>query len=160
MNTQKLHYLKALDIQVWQSRHAAPSAPCDDTERAQAVAVCVIWDETADQPSARQHQLLNAMLHALGLNQQQTHIINSSTDTDTPLTTQLAQIQPNIIIVLGENTAHSLLGITTPLAALRTQTHHYQTIPLFITYAPSSLLTNPRAKRDAYQDLLTATNSM
>jgi uracil-DNA glycosylase family 4 len=102
MNTQKLHYLKTLDIQTWQLRVNAPTAldasdsprametscsDCDyketsalDTEHPIELMIIIAAAETpAKQPSnalsLREKQLLIAMLQSININIKQTCII-------------------------------------------------------------------------------------
>lgn len=117
-------------------------------------------------------QLLNAMLHALGLKRQQVYIANvlncrPPNDRD-PLSEeaaacaaylqrQIALVQPKVILVVGRIAAHNLLQVDTPVGKLRGTVHRYDgRIPLVVTYHPAYLLRSPSEKRKAWADLCLA----
>ena len=58
-----------------------------------------------------------------------------------------------MICALGRIAAHGLLKNTTALGVLRQGMHHYNDIPVAVTYHPAALLRNPNLKRDAWEDL-------
>src|SRR5882724_1986357 len=70
---------------------------------------------------------------------------------------QIELIQPKLIVALGKTAATALLGKEATLASLRGKVHHYQTIPLIVTYHPAYLLRSPLEKMKAWQDLNLAT---
>ncbi|PKY10787.1 uracil-DNA glycosylase [Acidithiobacillus marinus] len=114
-------------------------------------------------------QLLDNMLKAMGLTRQQDVYIANVLKCRPPnnrdplgpevqsclphLQRQIALLQPRIIVALGRFAAQSLLQVTTPIGQLRGQTHHYQQIPLIVTYHPAYLLRSPLEKRKAWEDL-------
>lgn len=69
------------------------------------------------------------------------------------LLSQIALINPQLIITFGGTAAHSLLNSQTSLGRLRGRVHDWNNIPLIVTYHPSYLLRNPAAKRDVWNDL-------
>lgn len=118
----------------------------------------------------RAGKLLDAMLHAIGLNRQTIYIANilkcrppQNRDPNpeemaecTPyLERQIALIQPTLILAVGRIAAHYLLGVTTPLSRLRGQRFQFgeSRTPLLVTYHPAYLLRNPRDKSKAFADL-------
>ncbi len=118
----------------------------------------------------RAGQLLNNMLHAIGLNRQDVYIANilkcrppnnrdpkpeEVAHCEAYLHRQVALIQPQIILAVGRIAAHNLLKTDMSLSKLRQQTFRYADtqIPLIVTYHPAYLLRSPREKRKAWQDL-------
>lgn len=73
---------------------------------------------------------------------------------------QIALIQPKLIIALGKTAATSLLGRDATLGSLRGTLHHYQDIPLIVTYHPAYLLRSPAEKVKAWEDLCFAVREM
>ena len=120
-------------------------------------------------------QLLNAMLHALGLKRHEVYIANvlkcrppnnrdprpAEVESCEPyLVRQIQLLQPRVIVALGRHAAHSLLKSDLPLGKLRARQHTYQGIPLVATYHPAYLLRTPSDKRKAWEDLCLARTVM
>ncbi|MFZ6719391.1 uracil-DNA glycosylase family protein [Undibacterium sp. Ji49W] len=127
-------------------------------------------------------QLLDNMLKALGLARgDQTYIANivkcrptDENGKDRPPTAdeiatclpylhrQIALIQPQVIVALGKTAAVSLLGmdLETPVGQLRGRLHHFNDIPLVVTYHPAYLLRKPADKSKAWVDLCMAMQAM
>ncbi|WP_230412302.1 uracil-DNA glycosylase [Undibacterium hunanense] len=127
-------------------------------------------------------QLLDNMLKALGLARgDQTYIANivkcrptDENGKDRPPTAdeiaaclpylhrQIALIQPQVIVALGKTAAVSLLGMNleTPVGQLRGRLHHFNDIPLVVTYHPAYLLRKPADKSKAWVDLCMAMQAM
>lgn len=117
-------------------------------------------------------ELLNAMLHALGLKRQQVYITNTikcrTPDKRDPqpqeialceayLKRQIALLQPKLILVAGRIAAQNLLKVDTPISKLRGTVYRYEgTIPVVATYHPAYLLRSPLEKRKAWADLCLA----
>jgi uracil-DNA glycosylase len=136
----------------------------------------------ADAPNQLTGQLLDNMLKAVGLartgsgNQAVfiTHALkcrppanrNPQPDEiaqcEPYLRRQVALIQPHIILALGRVAAQSLLQATLPevatlpLGKLRGQVHHYQGVPVVVSYPPAYLLRAPQDKAKAWADLCLA----
>lgn len=127
-------------------------------------------DQQAQPFVGRAGQLLNAMLHSIGLTRQQVYIANvlkcrppANRDPRpeevikcTPfLAQQIALLKPKIILAVGRHAAHYLLGTTQSLAKLRNTRHTWgqQLIPLVVSYHPAYLLRNPVDKKQAFDDL-------
>ncbi len=120
----------------------------------------------------RAGQLLNAMLHAIGLQREQIYIMNilkcrppnnrdpqpsEITQCSAYLERQLALLQPKVVVALGRVAAHHLLKNPMPLAKLRGkvwQLENKPQIPLIVTYHPAYLLRSPHEKVKSYLDLL------
>ena len=66
---------------------------------------------------------------------------------------QLALIRPKIIVAMGRFAAQSLLNTDASIASLRGKRHHYQGVPLIVTYHPAYLLRNLPDKAKAWEDL-------
>jgi DNA polymerase len=69
---------------------------------------------------------------------------------------QLQLVQPKIILAMGAFAVRSLLRSTEPVGKLRGRVHHYQGVPLIVTYHPAYLLRNPEDKAKAWDDLCLA----
>lgn len=117
-------------------------------------------------------KLLDNMLRAIGLNRQQNvyltnvlkcrppeqhHSLSGEIEQCLPyLHQQIGLIKPKKIIALGNTAAHALLGGNVPLKNLRGQVHHYQGIPIIVTYHPAYLLRSPLEKAHVWADLCLA----
>ncbi len=132
-------------------------------------------DQQGEPFVGRAGQLLNAMLHAIGLERSEIYIANilkcRPPENRDPLPEEVAQctpylkqqialIQPTVLCAVGRIAAQYLLDSTLSLGKLRGTVHAYgeEKIPLLITYHPAYLLRNPSAKADAYRDLLLLQN--
>lgn len=73
---------------------------------------------------------------------------------------QIELLQPKLIVALGKFAAQTLLGSDATISSLRGQTHHYQGIPLIVTYHPSYLLRTLPEKAKAWADLCFARRTM
>lgn len=127
-------------------------------------------------------QLLDNMLRAVGLNRQATgaqgvYIANvlkcrppanrnpqpeEVLQCEPYLRRQVALLRPQIILALGRFAAQSLLQSsvpdidTLPLGKLRGQVHHYEGVPVIVSYHPAYLLRTPQDKAKAWVDLCLA----
>lgn len=114
-------------------------------------------------------QLLTSMLKAINLDRKKdvfiTNILkcrppeNRSPESSEIITClpilakQIDIIKPKAILLLGRIAAHSLLGSTESIQALRSKTHMYKNIPAMVIYHPAALLRNAEYKRPAWEDL-------
>jgi DNA polymerase len=79
---------------------------------------------------------------------------------------QVALLQPQIILALGRFAAQSVLGASVPdiasipLGKLRGQVHHYQGVPVIVSYHPAYLLRSLGEKVKAWADLCLAMDEM
>ncbi len=79
---------------------------------------------------------------------------------------QVALQQPQIILALGRFAAQSLLQhsvpevATLPLGKLRGQVHHYEGVPVIVSYHPAYLLRTPQDKAKSWADLCLALDVM
>lgn len=112
--------------------------------------------------------LLNEMLRAIGLAREAVYIANilkcrpprnrdpqplEVAACEGFLKSQIAHLQPKIILAVGRIAAQNLLKTTTPIGKLRGRRHDYLGVPLVVTYHPAYLLRSPTEKRSAYADL-------
>ncbi|MCX7090726.1 MAG: uracil-DNA glycosylase [Legionellales bacterium] len=119
--------------------------------------------------------LLDKMLTSIGLDHDQIYMtnllkchppshrdpqLNELAQCTDYLTQQIALIKPKFLLALGCFSGQYLLNTTQSLNEMRTHIHHYQDIPVMVTYHPTDLLKNPGDKKKAYQDWLTATRSL
>jgi DNA polymerase len=118
----------------------------------------------------RAGQLLNAMLHSIGLPRSEVYIANilkcrppgnrdpqpDEAASCTPyLERQIALIRPRAILAVGRIAAQWLLQSDAPIGRLRGRVFKYGDAgtPLVITYHPAYLLRSPAAKSTAWTDL-------
>ena len=117
-------------------------------------------------------QLLNAMLHALGLKREQVYIANvlkcrppnnrdpkpeEASACEAFLKRQIELVQPKVILVVGRIAAQNLLKVDTPIGKLRGTVLHYgDDIPVVVTYHPAYLLRSPSEKSKSWADLCLA----
>lgn len=110
--------------------------------------------------------LLHNMLHALGLGQHP-RVFLSKVSTQAPdappaptcaqaLAQASANLQPNIVLVMGRMAARAVLGRSDPLGQLRAQPHTVAGQPAIVTYEAPYLLRAPQAKPAAWADLCRA----
>ena len=120
----------------------------------------------------RAGQLLDNMLAAIGLNGNTDAFITNVLKCRPPgnrnptgdeivacqhyLHAQIAHLQPTLILALGRFAAQTLLQTEQSISRLRGQLHHYQGIPLIVTFHPAYLLRNLPDKAKAWQDLVFA----
>ena len=75
---------------------------------------------------------------------------------------QVALLQPKMIVVMGRLAMQALLRNTlpevdsTPLGKLRGRVHHYQNVPVVVTYHPAYVLRNLPEKAKVWADLCLA----
>lgn len=140
----------------------------------------MIIGESPDMSSNGQEQpyagdswvLLSNMLRAVGVAEPrtQTYLINilkNSSNNDANIETsekqtlnhllleKVKQVNPKMLLVIGQIAAQNLLNTKEPLVRLRGKTHLLgdKKIPLIVTYYPSYLLSKPLDKRKAWEDL-------
>jgi uracil-DNA glycosylase family 4 len=118
----------------------------------------------------RAGQLLNSMLHAIGLAREQVYIANvlkcrppgnrdpnptEAAECLPYLERQIALLKPKILLAVGRIAAQNLLRTEKTLGALRQQVHRFglSNVPLVVTYHPAYLLRTPTEKRKAWEDL-------
>ena len=73
---------------------------------------------------------------------------------------QVQLVQPKIILAMGRFAVQSLLRSTEPIGRLRGKVHHYQGVPLIVTYHPAYLLRNLDEKARAWDDLCLAVETL
>ena len=73
---------------------------------------------------------------------------------------QVQLVQPKIILAMGRFAVQSLLRSDEPIGKLRGRLHHYQGVPLIVTYHPAYLLRNLEDKAKAWDDLCLAVQTL
>nr|WP_314861285.1 uracil-DNA glycosylase family protein [uncultured Undibacterium sp.] len=66
---------------------------------------------------------------------------------------QISLVQPQIVLVFGEQMGQMFLGIDADGIDMRQMHHVYQGIPVVVTHDAHFLLTHPESKYDVWQDL-------
>ena len=113
-------------------------------------------------------QLLNNLLHKLGLSRQEVYITNvvkcrppgnREPEADEIsqclpfLKKQIESIRPVVIVTLGRVASQALLDTQTPLTKLRGRWQRYEGIPVMPTFHPSYLLRFPRERHKTWNDM-------
>ena len=119
----------------------------------------------------RAGQLLDAMLHAIGLSRASNVYIANVLKSRPPgnrdprpeevaaclpyLLRQIELLKPRLMLAVGRIAAQNLLSTDLALGRLRGKVHHFGELntPLVVTYHPAYLLRNPADKRKAWEDL-------
>ena len=119
----------------------------------------------------RAGHLLDAMLHAIGLNRGTNVYIANVLKSRPPgnrdpkpdevaaclpyLMRQIELLQPRLMLAVGRIAAQNLLSTDQPLGRLRGKVHHFGELntPLIVTYHPAYLLRTPADKSKAWEDL-------
>jgi uracil-DNA glycosylase len=96
-------------------------------------------------------QLLDKMIEAMGLKREQVYLANVVNEDE--IRELVAQIQPRVIVALGDLAAQNLLSTEAPISQLRGTLHTYRGIQLMPTFHPSHLLQTPSAKKEVWADL-------
>ncbi|MCA0403413.1 MAG: uracil-DNA glycosylase [Proteobacteria bacterium] len=120
-------------------------------------------------------QLLNQMMEAIGLSENDIYIANvlkcRPPDNRDPLPEEIVHcssylkeqidyVKPQLILALGRFAGQFLMNQMAPLKDLRNKIHSFQNIPFIVTYHPAYLLRNPQDKKKAYSDLLFAKQNL
>jgi DNA polymerase len=79
---------------------------------------------------------------------------------DPYLKRQVELIKPKLIVVLGKFAAQSLLASEQTIGAMRGKLHHYNGVPVIVTYHPAYLLRSLNEKAKAWEDLCFARATM
>ena len=69
---------------------------------------------------------------------------------------QVELLQPKIILAMGRFAVQTLLQSNEPIGRLRGRVHHYNNVPVIVTYHPAYLLRNLPDKAKAWADLCLA----
>lgn len=91
-------------------------------------------------------ELLGKMIEAMGWTRHSVHIVAS-------LDERPRRVAPQIIVALGAAAANQILGVHTPISALRGAFHDRNGVKVMPTFHPSDLLREPDRKRDTWADL-------
>ncbi len=125
-------------------------------------------DKQGEPFVGRAGQLLTKIIEAIGMTREQVYIANvikcrppgnrnpepDEVATCEPfLFSQLAIIQPRIVVALGKFASQSLLGTTEPITKLRGRVFEWRGALLLPTFHPAYLLRNPPAKREVWEDM-------
>ena len=125
---------------------------------------------TGEPFMGRSGQLLTRMLGAIGLRRDEVYICNvfqgpspgdddtanQQTCTCTPslMLQQFKPDHPKVVMAVGELAGQRLLDLTDPIEQLRERPHDWEGLPVVVSHHPEYLLRNPRAKGEAWMDLL------
>ena len=69
---------------------------------------------------------------------------------------QIALVRPRLILAMGRFAVQALLRTDEAIGRLRGRLHHYEGVPLVVTYHPAYLLRNLPDKAKAWADLVLA----
>ena len=137
--------------------------------------ICIVgpapnaWDDENAKPfQGPPGELLKKMIHAMQLPLESFYYLPivrcrppqdrspQSQEIDTCeqyLLEQLLQIQPKVIVAMGELPAQTLFRTEAALPYLRGKWSQYSQVPLIATWDPASLLKKPSLKKEAWNDL-------
>ena len=116
----------------------------------------------------RAGQLLTKIIEAMGLKREDVYIANilkcrppnnrapspeEISACEANVKRQVEIIKPSVICTLGKFASQTLLGIETPISALRGKFHEYNGIKVMPTFHPAYLLRNPDDKKLVWQDM-------
>jgi uracil-DNA glycosylase family 4 len=116
----------------------------------------------------RAGKLLDKMIFAMGLRQDEVYITNilksrppNNRDPKPNevaacwpyLARQIELIQPKVVCTLGRPASCALLNTDRSMGQMRGRWHSYEGIPVMPTYHPAYLLRSPGQKRQAWEDL-------
>ncbi len=76
------------------------------------------------------------------------------------LARQVALVKPKVIVAMGRFAVQALLKTNEPIGRLRGQVHHYEGVPVIVTYHPAYLLRTPTDKGKAWADLCLAMETL
>lgn len=76
------------------------------------------------------------------------------------LARQVALVKPKVIVAMGRFAVQALLKTNEPIGRLRGQVHHYEGVPVIVTYHPAYLLRTPTDKGKAWVDLCLAMDQL
>ena len=76
------------------------------------------------------------------------------------LVRQIELLRPRLILAMGRFAVQALLRTDEPIGRLRGRVHHYQGVPLGVTYHPAYLLRNLPDKARAWEDLCLAARTV
>lgn len=76
------------------------------------------------------------------------------------LARQVELLQPRVVLAMGLQAARRLTGSTEPLGRLRGRVHHWQGLPVVVTFAPGYLLRSGADKAGAWDDLRLAQRTL
>ena len=66
---------------------------------------------------------------------------------------EIASVQPEVIVVLGNTATHNLLETKQGITRLRGNFQNYKGVPVMPTFHPAYLLRDPSKKRETWDDL-------
>jgi uracil-DNA glycosylase family 4 len=66
---------------------------------------------------------------------------------------EIASVQPEVIVVMGNTAVHNLLETKEGITRLRGRFHNYKGVPVMPTFHPAYLLRDPSKKRETWEDL-------
>jgi DNA polymerase len=72
------------------------------------------------------------------------------------LVRQVELLRPRLILALGRFAVQVLLRSDEPIGKLRGRVHHYEGVPVIVSYHPAYLLRSPHEKARAWEDLCLA----
>lgn len=113
-------------------------------------------------------QLLNNLLHKLGLRREEVYITNvvksrppGNRDPEPDeiaaclpfLKKQIKAIQPRVIVTLGKIATQALMNTREPITRIRGRWHKYDDVRVMPTFHPSYLLRFPKERHKTWEDM-------
>lgn len=143
----RLHYLQAMGIDVWLPQAKAASALAPSAKYQWAVLL------DAEALISDTDTLLNELLTAMALDRKQVLVMMFDHDC----MASIANIQPKMVVVMGEQAAQNLLQTTMAMAELRGVKHALSvgatSVSVVVSFSLTYLLQVAIDKRLAWQDM-------
>lgn len=83
------------------------------------------------------------------------HLTEAGLSADSsPMSEKLLDVNPDVILLLGDESVRQLFRSNEQVADLRGKLHQYQNYQLLVSYHPYSLICNPELKKLALEDIV------
>gem|GEM_PF-5231851 len=144
-----------------QAPHLEPSST--DSAHPPSLRLLMVGEELSDSApssSAPSKELLSKMIQAMGISGNDLRIIEAHSDRDL-LIKQIADQNPEYVVIFGNQGAQKLFGERSSVADLRNQFHSLpeltqllgRVVGVLNTYHPALCLMNPSLKKPVWEDL-------
>lgn len=163
------YYLQQMGIDTWVLRNKTttltPAQPLYARGNPSAK-LMIIADAPRDDDhskgqlfSGKTHILLKNMLKSIDLTEQDVYLTTLQRDDSADVSAErlfqdIAQVSPELIVVLGDATSNCLQDVVSSLNDSQQTVTYFRSIPVLKSIHPADLLKYPYAKKQAYADLL------
>jgi len=171
ITASRLQYLDAIGVQVWEER-AEPVVILEPTAEPKKVATLaaskllqqadwfILKDSSPSQQDAE--HLFSNLCFAGNIPQASSYVTAINLDSTTgrqQILAEIEQVQPKVILVLGEGAAQNLLKSSERMSELRACEQKTDDISatIVVSHSPANLIAQPLLKRETWADLQLAT---